>query len=194
MKLSVIIALLSLVLVAVGCLIGFGQCNSADSSDGSQGDNVCEGEHKWEFVIIDNNIYDGDHLIYECSECHLTKKVGVDEADHKFVIYNVIGSGDCQSVVYAVFKCSVCGWLKTMEGKFGYHEWTGSSTAFCGEEGYFERTCTICGEPESGTTLGLSHDLRYEKGQQANGVLDYEYCTRCDYTTYKSANQEDVSP
>jgi len=181
MKKPIIIAVLLAIVVIVTFFVVFMGLGGEETPEVEGEDNICIGEHKWEFSRLSSDSASGEYLIYECTECDETKTVGVDEAEHSFVLDSDTDHVDCQTVINVQLRCTVCGWRKSMEGLFGNHIWSGSSSAFCGEEGTFERTCSVCGESESGTTLGLDHDLRY--GTDSESENRYEYCTRCEYTT-----------
>lgn len=99
----------------------------------------------------------------------------------KFVKRLFITAGAVGAAIAAALSLSACAHAH------GFGEWTQTVAPDCTHGGYAERVCS-CGETEGKELPPLGHDIIKKSGQPAtcteSGWADYEYCSRCDYTTY----------
>ena len=96
---------------------------------------------------------------------------------------------------YPYLTCSRCSYstYKVMKST-GHHTIDVVTPASCLEGGYTTHTCTICNEVYvDNETAPLGHDLISVESKEPTctecGHNAYEYCSRCDYSTY-----EEISP
>ena len=178
--------LLILTLALTACLV------ACSGGGGDPGKPIvdCKGNHTYGEHHDVHSDGSQDCVWLTCTACGQAVQVPASEVEHTLVLDGVVDEGDCQTTMKSMYTCSVCGWQTIREGDYGRHDWGSTSTALCGEEGYFERSCFICGKSESGTTLGLTHELihydREEPECETYGHEAYDACARCSYNTYVS--------
>lgn len=183
LKILFAVALLSLAMIC------FGACDSSAPDDPY----ACNdgGDHVYgELHYYNNNVYEGESFYVTCTRCGNSKEVAPSEVEHDLVLEDTVDEGNCQNVRRDLYRCTVCSYSTLKDGELGNHSWSGSSTAMCGGDGYFERTCSVCNNSESGTMIGLQHDLAHCEGEapecENDGYKPYDHCMRCDYDTYES--------
>jgi len=175
------IVLLSLAMICLSA------CGS--SRDPGQEGSACNGNHTYgeEHYFFYSGPDNTPTVAIPCTVCGEQYTVSPEEAKHTFELYP--SEGNCQTTITVTHVCSICNWSYSEDGGYGPHSWSGSSTAMCGGDGYFERTCGICGKSESGTLIGLQHDIEHREGElptcNYDGWKPYDECTRCDYDTYE---------
>ena len=150
------IIMLILVFAAIAFCLTACFCAS-EHEDGENNAEACNGNHNWQYRERFIKYYDdvGKEVVcYACTACGEEKLEPVELVSHSFV-EEVSVEGDCQTDRVINHICTVCGWTKYEVLGKANHAWSGSSTAECGADGYFERSCTVCGESESGTLIGL---------------------------------------
>ncbi len=180
LKILFAVALLSLAMICLG----------ACSGDPYAEPSICNGNHTYgaehySFRSGPNNVA---MVAIPCTVCGEEYTIDAAYAEHTFESYK--SEGNCQTTVEITYECTICNWSYKEDGGYGSHNWSGSSTAMCGGDGYFERTCSVCGDSESGTMIGLQHDIAHRDGElpdcDSEGWKPYDECMRCGYDTYVS--------
>lgn len=169
-------------------------CLSACGSNHQATLDVCNGNHTYgtEHYLFKTS-YQGNEntemVRFICTVCGAdSEDILAADAEHTFETYK--SEGNCQTAIEIKHECTICNWSYKEDGGYGSHNWSGSSTAMCGGDGYFERTCNVCGKSENGTLIGLQHDLVHHDGElpdcDSEGWDPYDDCMRCGYDTYVS--------
>ncbi len=78
-------------------------------------------------------------------------------------------------------------YAKWKECTHDYGEWAETIAPTCEKDGQETRTCKVCTLAENRAVDALGHDVHSHDGKAAtceeDGYGEYEYCTRCDYST-----------
>ncbi|MBQ9801763.1 MAG: leucine-rich repeat domain-containing protein [Clostridia bacterium] len=164
------------------------------SACGSAKENICD--HQWTYIERGGaNCQEQIERYYTCTLCSSYYSEYLSYGEHTWVLqddsltYEATCTTEGETGIY---HCTTCGsdMIRKTPIDPENHVWSGESSAQCGEEGYYQCTCLGCGKAESGTTLGLSHDLKFIASDEpycdAFGWKDYEQCRRCDYTTFEN--------
>lgn len=183
LKILFVVALLSLAMLCLGACGSSAPADPYACNDG--------GDHVYgELHYYNNNVYEGESFYVTCTRCGNSKEVAPLEIEHDLVLGNTVDKGNCQNARKDLYDCTICGYSTVKVGELGNHSWSGSCTAMCGSDGYFERSCSVCGTSESGTMIGLQHDIAHRDGElpdcDSEGWKSYDECMRCDYDTYVS--------
>lgn len=199
---KILIVVVLILLVAI-CIFGWRECernscadiypgvgNGAINHEGKSSDSSSSIPCSHDWVLMDSGTRyctEVSYDYYECSNCYETKEIEQTPIGHDYEQVDAF-IGNCQIKARISYRCSRCEDEKTEFFGYGSHNWYEiESSSLCGSEGYFERSCGTCGENESGTTLGLSHDLITKEALAPTcfnvGYEEYEECTRCTYTT-----------
>jgi len=173
------VVLLSLAMICLGACRG-------DPDESS----TCNGNHSYGKNHEFHGNSNGDYVSLTCEICGESIFVDPSDVEHDFEFENTVKEGDCQTQKQEMYSCTICNYSKVEFGEIGHHNWLENSTAMCGGDGYFERSCSICGESESGTMIGLQHDIAHRDGElpdcDSEGWKPYDECMRCGYSTYVS--------
>ena len=134
-------------------------------------------------------------LTYElsCAHCSelLAKQTEIPALGHSYK--GVVTEPDCENDGYTTYTCSVCGdsYVDDEVDALGHYDaiTLGVVEATCLTGGHTAKKCLICGEFFKDNFVdALGHDIISVDAQAATcdtiGWDAYEYCTRCDHTTY----------
>ena len=149
--------------------------------------------HDYQSEILSATCTLPTRYVTTCSRCSYYSETAHGEALGHNLIHHEGHSPTCTKKGYLAYDtCSRCDYSTYHEvDELGHDYQTIDYLPTCTEKGYSQHICRVCGDSYIDNEVpALGHDLIHHEAKAATcdhgGYLEYDTCSRCDYTTYEA--------